>query len=256
MPPSSVKDLKSVKLQTQMSSSLFLEIVETINQATTLESLFESAMKAAPVCNGSYHHLPSIGASDYNTLGPRYYGYNLPEPILDHYENYDTSKKNPALLKVFQGCEPKWLSDLAADPSLADAEWETRAALAMNLLGDGLCIPLFGPNNRQGYMFVTLERNKKDISSYVVFQIQALAQHLHLRFCLMIKKLQKQIQLTDREAEVLELVTLGKTNPEIAIILNISASTVSGYLNSVFIKLDVSDRVSASLRALSMKVVF
>ena len=72
----------------------------------------------------------------------------------------------------------------------------------------------------------------------------------------MIQNIQRQINLTQRQAEVLELLTFGKTNNEIAEILEISTGTVSGYMKDIFIKLEVSDRVSASMRALSMKVVF
>jgi len=77
-----------------------------------------------------------------------------------------------------------------------------------------------------------------------------------IQFCLNIQNIQKHINLTDREAEVVELLTYGKTNSEIADVLNISASTVAGYVKSIFIKLDVSDRVSASMRAQTIKVAF
>jgi len=61
------------------------------------------------------------------------------------------------------------------------------------------------------------------------------------------------IQLTSRESEVLELITFGKTNPEIGKILGISTSTVSGYVKQLFLKLGVSDRVTAALKARSFK---
>ena len=57
------------------------------------------------------------------------------------------------------------------------------------------------------------------------------------------------VHLTQREAEVLQLITFGKTNPEIGSILGISTNTVSGYVKQIFLKLDVSDRVTAALRA-------
>lgn len=51
--------------------------------------------------------------------------------------------------------------------------------------------------------------------------------------------------LTDRESEVLHWVALGKTNPEIAMILDISAFTVKNHMQRVFRKLDVSNRAQA-----------
>jgi transcriptional regulator EpsA len=55
----------------------------------------------------------------------------------------------------------------------------------------------------------------------------------------------REHDLTDRELEVLQWVTLGKTNPEIGSILEISAFTVKNHLQRVFKKLDVSNRAQA-----------
>jgi len=68
----------------------------------------------------------------------------------------------------------------------------------------------------------------------------------------MVENLQTQVNLTPRELEVLELISFGKSNPEIAIILDISTNTVTGYVSRIFLKLGVSDRVSAAMRAGTM----
>jgi len=51
--------------------------------------------------------------------------------------------------------------------------------------------------------------------------------------------------LTDRELDILNWVTMGKTNPEIGSILDISAFTVKNHLKRVFKKLNVSNRAQA-----------
>ncbi len=51
--------------------------------------------------------------------------------------------------------------------------------------------------------------------------------------------------LSTREAEIMFWVALGKTNPEIGCILNISEFTVKNHLQRVFKKLDVSNRAQA-----------
>jgi DNA-binding CsgD family transcriptional regulator len=55
--------------------------------------------------------------------------------------------------------------------------------------------------------------------------------------------------LTQREAEVLAWVAQGKSNPEVAIILGMSARTVQKHLEHVFEKLGVESRTAAILRA-------
>ena len=55
--------------------------------------------------------------------------------------------------------------------------------------------------------------------------------------------------LTEREAEVLAWVAQGKSNPEVGIILGMSARTVQKHLEHVFEKLGVESRTAAILRA-------
>ena len=62
--------------------------------------------------------------------------------------------------------------------------------------------------------------------------------------------------LTRRESEVLEWVSRGKTNWEIALILNISARTVQKHLEHIFQKLGVETRTAAAARVLPSRQSF
>jgi transcriptional regulator EpsA len=53
-------------------------------------------------------------------------------------------------------------------------------------------------------------------------------------------------QLTEREVEIMNWVRLGKTNVEIAMILNISAFTVKNHMQRILRKLNVTNRAQAS----------
>lgn len=61
--------------------------------------------------------------------------------------------------------------------------------------------------------------------------------------------------LTPRETEVLQLVTAGKTNQEIGGQLAISEKTVEKHLREIFIKLGVTSRVEAAVRAVRENLV-
>jgi DNA-binding CsgD family transcriptional regulator len=56
--------------------------------------------------------------------------------------------------------------------------------------------------------------------------------------------------LTAREADALAWLAQGKTNPEIAIILDIHAKTVSKHLERVYRKLGVETRTAAAAIAI------
>ena len=61
--------------------------------------------------------------------------------------------------------------------------------------------------------------------------------------------------LTEREKEILLLITHGKSNAEIAETLFLSEGTVRNYVSSVLEKLDVSDRTQAAVIALRSGLV-
>ena len=56
--------------------------------------------------------------------------------------------------------------------------------------------------------------------------------------------------LTPREEEVLELVTLGRTNKEIAVALDIAENTAKNHLKSILEKLHLENRVQAAVYAI------
>jgi DNA-binding NarL/FixJ family response regulator len=55
--------------------------------------------------------------------------------------------------------------------------------------------------------------------------------------------------LTPREEDILDCVSIGQTNKEIAITLNISEKTVKHYMTTIMHKLQVRNRVEAALKA-------
>lgn len=57
------------------------------------------------------------------------------------------------------------------------------------------------------------------------------------------------LELTDRERDVLRLVSLGLANKQIALRLGIGVSTVKTHLSSVFQRIGVTDRTSAAIWA-------
>jgi len=64
-----------------------------------------------------------------------------------------------------------------------------------------------------------------------------------------------EIDLSDRELEVLELMSLGLTNSDIAKRLYLSEGTVRNYTSAIFAKLNVADRTQAVVAALRYGLV-
>lgn len=62
-----------------------------------------------------------------------------------------------------------------------------------------------------------------------------------------------QRNLTSRELDVLNCVSLGMSNKEIARHLGLSQETVKSYMNKIFLKLNVNNRTKASMWFVSNK---
>jgi DNA-binding NarL/FixJ family response regulator len=63
-------------------------------------------------------------------------------------------------------------------------------------------------------------------------------------------RMSKKLELTEREAEVLRLITQGKSNKEIGLALEISPYTVKTHIRNLTQKLGVEDRTQAAVKAL------
>ncbi|MWV46285.1 response regulator [Paenibacillus sp. HJL G12] len=59
---------------------------------------------------------------------------------------------------------------------------------------------------------------------------------------------QQKIRLTERERDIAELMIEGKSNNDIAAALYLSEGTVRNYISNLYRKLNVTDRMQASLR--------
>lgn len=113
---------------------------------------------------------------------------------------------------------------------------------------DGLLMPTVGRKRVQGFFGAT-QVSDEDIAAADRSLMHAIAQHTHWRFDhFSIGREEPSKKLSPREIEILRWIGAGKSNPEIAVILGISAPTVATHLKRLFAKLEVNDRVSAALK--------
>lgn len=71
----------------------------------------------------------------------------------------------------------------------------------------------------------------------------------------LLQERRKRQNLTERELEVLQLLTKGRSNKEIGSTLHISEDTVKSHLKTLFVKLDVQDRTEAAITAVRHGIV-
>ena len=241
--------------KTQLCPLQLMAVIEKIQDATSIQQLLSAAIENTDIKMVSYHHIPGPGVNDPKSL-PRHFSYNLPQVLENFIKSVKLTRDDPGVVAAFSEGTPIWISDLLEHQLVKNVPpHQANVKALLDLTTDGLLLALYGPAGRKGYTFVTFGKAKDQFDPLFEWQVQSMLQMLHVRYCLILKDLQDTVRLTKRETDVLELVVLGKTNPEIGIILNISKNTVASYVKDIFLKLQTSDRVTAALRARALNLV-
>lgn len=119
-------------------------------------------------------------------------------------------------------------------------------------LARGVGVACFGPDGRSGFLGAALAANAPLPDQLMLQQVHAIGQTSFQTYCRIVKRVQEVPQLSNRELEVLHWIGRGKSNSVIADILGISPSSVDVYVRRIFAKLDVTDRTTASVKALTI----
>lgn len=228
---------------------LFLEAINVCYNATSVNALSPKINALIDFKAAFVYHLPLIGAHDSDHIG-RFWARGLSAPIVKYLES-QKSLDEPIRHYVMSKGRPFWLSQLDDKSYQWNEDATKRINMALTRLGDGIVAPSFGPFHRRAYYYMSFNKPTEFYDEIFLLQMQALLQALQVKYCLIVESLRTNIKLTPRESEVLELITFGKTNPEIGKTLGITSNTVTGYVKQIFLKLGVSDRVSAAIRARS-----
>jgi LuxR family transcriptional regulator/LuxR family quorum-sensing system transcriptional regulator CciR len=237
-----------------MNLGEFEKQVETVIEPGALWKLVTDYFDDDVVPRVAYHHLPPPGAPHAQAF--RFFADGYPEQLVVRYVAERLYRDNPLLVHGQQTPEPFYWSDVLANAELDAGEQAFIEAMRAADFGEGIGIQVFGPNGRNGYFGLGLAAGVERVDSSVMHDFHWVCQLAHLRYCaLLVPTLGAQPILSPRESEVLVWVARGKSNAAIASILGISAHTVDAHLRRIYLKLGVSDRVSAAVRGLGVGLI-
>jgi DNA-binding CsgD family transcriptional regulator len=200
-----------------------------------------------------------------------------------HFAPAFSSMVNADILLSERGFDPAWIA-LYRDPEFRAADpipdfvveqgrpmrWRTAANLTRDRpnarqfflkfdqmkMGDGVAMPLVASNGYSGFGSMSFNRDVRAEDENVLLHMRERLQHAHMRIVEIAQVRRRSLNaLSAREREVLCCVARGMNNRQVAQALRITAASVDTYLRRIFSKLDVSDRVSATVRALSLGLI-
>lgn len=114
---------------------------------------------------------------------------------------------------------------------------------------------LFGPKNRDAFAAIRFSEDPETFVRGRLGEYHSLLLRAHLQICKIMDEGRPSVSLSDREREVLEWMGRGKSSGDIAAILSISPETVRTYTRRIYQKLEASDRVTATVRALKLGLI-
>jgi len=227
----------------------------TARELPAIQFAMESFAGATGIRMLSYYHFPPVGAVDF---GPdiNIYQFGWPAEWVETYRSEDFLHLDPMPRIAVQRTLPFWWSQIG-DLIELDADERRYMDLARKAgFGDGLSVPVFGPHGRNGYNAVGFGKDAPRPDETRVSEIHSACQMAHLRYCdLILEGLPEAVTLSERERQILGFMVRGRSNQQIAALLNISANTVDTYVRRCFDKLDVHDRMTAGLRGLALGLV-
>jgi LuxR family transcriptional regulator/LuxR family quorum-sensing system transcriptional regulator CciR len=226
----------------------------TVVGSGELWALCRDFFHARGVVRMTYHHLPPLGAPDGGRVLFRADGF--PEDLVARYVAERLWRENPMLRHAMSHPEPFYWSEVARSAELSEGMRAYLDQLERGGALEGLGIEVYGPLGRNGYCGLGLPRDVAPLPPAEVRDLQRACQVAHLRYCGHVaERIGAPPELSRRERQVLDWVARGKSNSSIGEILGISAHTVDAHLRRIFLKLDVGDRISATLRGLGVGLI-
>ena len=92
-------------------------------------------------------------------------------------------------------------------------------------------------------------------SEAVLLAVHQIGQTAFQRYCTIVRADMEVPPMSNRELDVLRLMCRGGSNPDMALALGVSRSSIDAYIRRIFAKLEVNDRTTACVRALTLGLI-
>lgn len=184
--------------------------------------------------------------------------FNFKQEWMDCYREKKYLEHDPMVELSKTASRPfQWFLDKEKNYNLNEKQQELVNDMHEHGFKTGLVCPVFLPGGRLIHCALATQRTVLDLSESDMIEIGYLCHQIYNRYTELNreKNVAKVISLSQRESDVLHWAAMGKSNSTIADILGISPHTVDTLMRRCFKKLDVSNRTSAVLKAVSSGLI-
>lgn len=122
-------------------------------------------------------------------------------------------------------------------------------------LHSAIGFPLWGPKGQNAFAAIIFECPETVITPDVLHDEHMFLLAGHWKILELTSAGTPPLTLSERESQVLTWIARGKSNSDVACILNISPETVATYTRRIYAKLECHDRVGAVVKALRLGLI-
>lgn len=238
----------------------FEDYVEKANRARSVDELLQVFLET--VGQHGYDKMIFCLLSDHKQIGlAAGVGHlrNYPADWMQYYFQQGFDKLDPVISYCYQKMGTFTWEEMSERLDLT-----RKQKLCLNLgieagLNNGICTPLWGPHRFAGIGLATTE--KKDACDAKTDMITAYCNHFYIAF----QRLHAapdntgntvpNIYLTPRENEILTKVAEGKSDHDIAVLLELSLHGVDFHLRNIYKKLQTNSRIYAASKAIDLGLI-
>lgn len=231
--------------------------IESINTSKTPVEAFERYCKIMK--KFGYDRVVYSLMTDHPSLGlPRQHGLvsSYPQHWVDYYNQAKYMDHDPIAQELIKTLKPFFWDDLMQDKEISDFSVQVMNEAGESGLHNGLAFSMPGKYGEiTAFGLARTDRETTQTKDYsLLASLHLLSVYFHETFRQM-HRAEKKIELNNREIEILQWASEGKSDDVISDILNISQNTVRFHWKNIFTKLDANGRVFAVTKALRMELI-
>ena len=233
------------------------QYIELINDSNTPEEAFE---RYCSIMNKfGYDRVVYSLMTDHPSMElPRQHGLvsSYPQDWISHYNEAGYMDHDPVAKELLKTLKPFFWNDLLKSKDIAPSSARVMNEAEESGVCDGIAYSM--PSNYGEVTAFGLAKTGKEKSTkndyLTLASLHLISVYFHETFRDMHKS-ENKIDLSEREQEILQWASDGKSDDVIADILNISVNTVRFHWKNIFTKLNAYGRVFAVTKALRLGLI-
>jgi DNA-binding CsgD family transcriptional regulator len=239
-----------------LNVKVFVRLLDEIFAADSVDSILAKMFESGRAIGGdkiSYH--PELMFDGASPTRPDVFYAGYPADWAEIYTNAGEDFVDPIPDLVMRAGKAMTWKEAVSSIKLTKNQLAYIKAAREHGVRAGMGFPLWGPSGQDAYVAIGFPGDEVNVPPDVLRTEHLVLLAGHQRIVELAAPDVTVPVLSTRERDVLQWVAKGKSNTDIATIIDISPETVATYMRRIYAKLGCHDRVGAVIKALRSRLI-